>query len=240
MSRTDPTLSPVTSAAALSSPPGTGMASRSAVPADRILIRNIDWKAYRQISDALGEHHHYRLSYDGKDLELMTKSMGHGMYGRFLCFVVVVLTETLQLSRRSCGDMTCDREDIAHGIEPDECFYIENEPRVRGKRDIDLAVDPAPDLGIEIDLTTDSRRRMGIYAAIRVPEIWRYEDRTKTVLIYVLQPDGQYATVERSRCLPLVGAADLTRFLQRQQDEEESSLLKEFRQWAEAEAKKQR
>lgn len=240
MNRTDPAM-PVTQTAPIGGPPGAESApSVESFPSTgHILIRDIDWKAYRQISDALGEHHHYRLSYDGRDLELMTKSKGHGRYGSLLTRFVEVLTEELGLPIDSCGDMTCDREDLEKAIEPDNCFYIENEPRMREKEEIDLSVDPPPDLGIEIDLTTDSRRRLGIYAAIRVPEIWRYEGRKRIVTICVLQTDGQYASVERSRTFPVVSAADLTRFVQRRVTESENDLVAAFREWIRAELKNQ-
>ena len=234
MSHAEQTTVPIAPPPVVPPPPGAEPDASPSSPSprsQRFLIRNINWAAYRQINDALGEHHHYRLSYNGKDLELMTKSYGHGFYGRFFVHLIQILTEALGLPLSCAGDMTCDREDVERGIEPDECFYIENEPRVRGKEKLDLTVDPPPDLALEIDLTTDWRRRMGIYAAIRIPEVWCYEGRTETVTIRVLQADGRYAVVERSRCLPLVSAADLTMFVQRRKSEEENSLLKAFREW---------
>ena len=80
---------------------------------------------------------------------------------------------------------------------------------------------------------------MGIYAAIRIPEIWRYEARSQSVIIYVLEPDGQYAIVESSRCLPVITATVLTQFVQRHKNEYDNVLMREFRRWAESEAKKQ-
>lgn len=193
------------------------------------MIRNIDWATYRKIADALGTRH-YRLSYDGEDLELMTTSKGHGMYSRLLYRLIVILTEMLGLSLESCGDMTCDREDVERAIEPDECFYVENAARVRGKMTVDLTVDPPPDLAVEVDLSTDSQRRMGIYAKIAVPEIWRFDGAALS--IHLRQPDGVYAVVERSRCFPVVAAADLTRFLQQRTPEvDENDLLRSFRDW---------
>lgn len=62
---------------------------------------------------------------------------------------------------------------MAQGIEPDQCFYIQNEAVVRGKKRIDLAFDPPPDLAIEIDVT--SRTHPSIYEALKVPELWRFE-----------------------------------------------------------------
>jgi Uma2 family endonuclease len=194
----------------------------------RFLIRGIDWATYRKISDALAERH-YHMSFDGKDLELMTISKGHGGFSRLLALMVFILTEETGMPHESCGDMTLERNDLKQGIEPDECFYLTNEPRVRGKQQIDLAVDPPPDLGVEIDLTTDSRRRLGIYAQIRVPEIWRYDGKEAT--IYQLQADGQYTIAERSRFFSFLSAADLSRFLARRNESDESMLLRSFREW---------
>lgn len=194
----------------------------------RFMIRNVDWATYRKISEALGTRH-YRLSYDGENLELMTKSKGHGMYSRFFYRLIAILTEVLGLALESCGDMTCDNENVERAIEPDECFYIENAPRVMGREKVNLNIDPPPDLAVEVDLTTDARRRLGIYAALRVPEIWRYDGRAVTV--HQRQADGTYAVVEGSRFFPLVTAADLTRFLQQRGQTDENTLLNSFRDW---------
>ena len=118
---------------------------------------------------------------------------------------------------------------LERAIEADETFYIENEPKVRAKQKIDLNFDPPPDLGVEIDLTTDSRRRFGIYAQIAVPEIWRFDG--VTVTIHQRQPDGQYVIAERSKFFPFLAASDLTRFLGQRMETDESTLLQSFRQW---------
>jgi Uma2 family endonuclease len=201
----------------------------------RFLIGGIDWVAYRQIADALpGRHFH--MSYDGEDLELMTISGEHGGCSRLVAFMVLILTDEIGLPRRTCGDMTLNREDLERGIEPDECFYITNEPTVRGKK-IDLAVDPPPDLGVEIDLTTDSRRRFGIYAKIAVPEIWRYDGKVAT--IFQRTSDGQYAVAERSQFFLFLTAADLNRFLQMRDQVDETTLLRSFRQWVREQVQQQ-
>jgi Uma2 family endonuclease len=141
----------------------------------------------------------------------------------------VVLTEELQLPVASCGDMTVDREDLERGLEGDESFYIENEPRVRGKEQIDFAVDPPPDLGIEIDIAASSRRRMAIYAALKVPEVWRYDARTLTV--FLLGTDGQYAPASKSRVFPQIPVDEIAGFLQQVNQLEENELVRQFRTW---------
>jgi Uma2 family endonuclease len=122
----------------------------------RFLLRGVDWAAYRKISEALTGRH-VRLTYDGGSLEFMTISYLHARLSRLIARLITVLTEELGLLMCGCGDMTCAREDLERALEPDEGFYIENEPAIRDKEEIDLSVDPPPDLAVGIDLHRSSR-----------------------------------------------------------------------------------
>jgi Uma2 family endonuclease len=193
----------------------------------RIRLHDIDWATYRTISDALTGRH-VRLTYDRGRLELMTISAEHGFLSRLFTHMIGVLAEELGLGRRSVGDMTCDREDVLRGLEPDECFYIANEPRMRGKRKVDLAVDPPPDLAIEIDISRPSRERQGVYEALGVPELWVFDD---FVLVgFSLGAEG-YEPIETSRSFSPLRIADLLPFLERRHEVEEGELLRSFREW---------
>src|SRR5262249_17087838 len=155
---------------------GSIMATATATPEQSsqfFLVRGIDWPTYRKISDAF-QGRHLRITFDRGNLELMTISRAHGSYSRLLGRFVFVLREEFTLPISSCGDMTCDREDLDRGLEPDESFYIVNEALVRDKEEIDLAVDPPPDLALEIDISRSSQNRLEIYAAMRVPEVWQW------------------------------------------------------------------
>lgn len=210
-------------------PPGAPASSERPEPGEqRFLIRNIDWATYRKFADAVGERH-YRLSFDGRDLELMTTHIAHDRYGRFLGDMVLVLAEETDKTLDCGGEFTMEREDLEQAIESDETFYLDNEPLVRGKKKLDLKVAPPPDLAGEIDLTTDSRRRLKIYAQIQVPEIWRYDGKVCTIL--QRQPNGEYASVECSRYFPFLTAADLTRFLQMRDQADVVTVVRAFRQW---------
>jgi len=194
----------------------------------RFLLRDVDWKAYRQISDAL-EGRHLRFTYDRGNLEFMDISSTHANCSRLLGRLVIALTEELALPIRSLGDMTCDREDLERGLEPDECFYVENESRVRGKKRINLATDPPPDLAIEVDITSSSLRRMDIYAAIGVPEVWRYDETS--LIVYRRQEDGSYAESEHSQHFLDTPVSQIATFLNRRDQMDENSLVREFRTW---------
>jgi Uma2 family endonuclease len=199
-----------------------------ALDGQRFVLRDVDWATYRRISDALtGRHLHF--AYDRGTLEFMTSSPIHARFSRLIARLITVLTEELGLPMSSCGDMTCDREDLERGIEPDECFYLNNEPLIRGKEKLDFTADPPPDLAVEIDISRSSHRRLGIYAALGVPEVWRFDG--ETLKIFQRGEAGQYAMAERSRHFPIVSAADLVRFLQRWSQVDENSLLRSFREW---------
>jgi Uma2 family endonuclease len=194
----------------------------------RFLLRAVDWKTYRAISRAL-EGRHLRLTYDRGNLEFMTISSTHGNYSRLLGRLIFVLAEEYGLPISSFGDMTCDREDLDRGAEPDECFYLENEPRIRGREEIDLTTDPPPELIVEIDISRSSRNRLSIYAAMGVPEVWQFNG--ETLRVHQRGADGQYAVSDHSRHFPSLPVGELSAFLHRRTQMDEVSLVRSFRAW---------
>jgi Uma2 family endonuclease len=194
----------------------------------RFVFRAVDWSTYQAFQHALGERH-LRLTFDGENLEIMTVSLLHDFLSRLLGRFLVVLTEELDMPLRSAGSMTLDQEDVNRGLEPDECFYIINEPRVRGKKELDLERDPPPDLGMEIDISRSSLNRLAIYAAIKVPEVWRYDG--ENLFIYQLNATGEYELSARSKYFRMVPMEAVKEFLSRKNEMDENSLVKLFRAW---------
>jgi Uma2 family endonuclease len=124
--------------------------------------------------------------------------------------------------------MTFKRK-LLRGLEPDECFCIANERRIRGRDDIDLRVDPPPDLVLEIDVSRSSLDRMSIYAAMGVPEAWRY---SKGKVSYRTGPsDGSYADTPTSLTLRPLTPADLMPLVAMRGAMEENALIRQFRAW---------
>ena len=123
--------------------------------------------------------------------------------------------------------MTCKRQKKRRGLEPDECYWIANSGAVRGKREIDLRSDPPPDLAIEVDVSSSSVNRMGIYAALGVPEVWRLKDEKLT--FHHLQSDGKYAAVAASLAFPGLAALELTPFLAMDGQLDESEMVVKLR-----------
>jgi Uma2 family endonuclease len=143
--------------------------------------------------------------------------------------LIFALVEELEIEIKSAGSTTLKRKLTNRGIEPDNCYYIQNEPEVRGKQELDLETNPPPDLAIEIDITSSSVNKFGIYSALGIPELWRYNGR---VLKFYQLAEGQYVEREFSIAFPLVSVTEMSRFIEQSKTTGEIALLKLFRAWA--------
>src|SRR5262249_51952791 len=131
----------------------TVVAPPISIPSEqRFVLYDVDWEFYEHLLEQLDNRHVF-VTYDRGALELMSPSRKHDTSGRLLFVIVHVIAEELNLPIASCGSTTFKRKRLKRGLEPDECFYIENELRVRGMREIDLSKDPPPDLAIEVEIT---------------------------------------------------------------------------------------
>ena len=195
---------------------------------DRVVLKNISWQSYQSLIVDFEREPAMRLTYDRGTLEIRMPLAPHETYKKILGRLIEAATEELNLEIRSLGSLTCSREDLAKGLEPDQCYYIQNESIVRGVAQIDLAKLPPPDLAVEIDITSSSLDRFSIYAALKVTEIWRYDGQILT--IYGLG-GSEYIIRDSSIALPRLKTGDILRFLSLSQSIGENNLMKQFRQW---------
>ena len=170
---------------------------------DHAVLHDVPWDVYVAMRDD-ESHRHVRMDYFRGTLELMSPKYRHEKYNRRIGNVVWDLLVELGIPSLCAGSTTFRREAGEAGKEADTCFYIANEPLVRDKDDIDLAIDPPPDLAIEVDNFNNSEGKLPIYAALRVPEVWRYDTRTGVLWFGRLQADGTYRSIVRSEALPLL------------------------------------
>ncbi|PSN80515.1 hypothetical protein C8B47_06025, partial [filamentous cyanobacterium CCP4] len=177
---------------------------------DRVILQNISWQTYRSLVSDFEQEPALRLTYDLGTLEIRMPLDPHETYKKLLGRLIEAATEELGLEIRSLGSRTCDREDIAKGLEPDQYYYIQHEAQVRGVGQINLAQYPPPDLAVEIDITSSSLNRLAIYSVLRIPELWRFDGENLT--IYALQGEG-YVVSLTSLALPPLTANDIERFL---------------------------
>ncbi|MBW4641458.1 MAG: Uma2 family endonuclease [Goleter apudmare HA4340-LM2] len=153
--------------------------------ADRVVLYNISWQQFENLLLDLGASRVARVAYDDGTLEIMTPLPEHEYYKEIIGDIIKDTAEVLELDYECYGSTTWKRELKKAGIESDNCFYFQNEAKIRGKLTFDLNQDPPPDLALEIDVTSKSLDRFPIYARLGVPEIWCYD--SGEIKIYLLQ-----------------------------------------------------
>jgi Uma2 family endonuclease len=192
-----------------------------------ILLENISWATYERL---LRENERrIRFTYDDECLEIMTLGLEHEIYRSLIGRMIVLLTLELNIAIMSGGSTTLKKKAKKKGLQGDECFWIQNEPLMRGKKEFDIRKDPPPDLAVEVDISRSCLDRMAIYAAMRVPEIWRYTEGS--LIVYQLGADGNYAVCNQSLAFPFLPMAELERFLHEIGTRDETSLMRSFAAW---------
>ncbi|HEY9602576.1 MAG TPA: Uma2 family endonuclease [Allocoleopsis sp.] len=197
--------------------------------ADRVVLHNISWQQFENLLVDLGESRTARVAYDDGTLEIMTPLPEHEYYKEALGDAIKDIAEVLDQDYESLGSTTWKREIKKAGVEPDNCFYFQNEPKIRGKLEYDLNQDPPPDLALEIDVTSKSLSRFSIYARLGVPEIWCYD--SGVLKIYQLQNEG-YIEVETSQVFPTLPIQELPALIEQYRPQGRRAMRRAVREWA--------
>ena len=196
----------------------------------RVILSNISWQTFEQLLKELGDNRASRLAYDEGILEIMTPLGLHENNNRFIDDLIRAIADELDLNLKKFGSLTLKRSKKQKGAEPDSCYYLQNEALVRSKQEIDLDNDPPPDLVLEIDITSGSLDKRPIYAAIGVPEFWRY-DGNKLQVFVLQQSTGDYQQVTQSPTFPWMSLDVIPRFIRQSLVGGETATLRAFRAW---------
>ena len=194
----------------------------------RTVLHNISWETFETLLKETGEDRGSRFAYDGSTLEIMTPLFEHENPKCNFHNFIIALAEELNIEIKSAGSTTLKSKIVRKGIEPDNCYYIQNELAVRGRETLDLTNSPAPDLAIEIGITSSSVDKFDIYSALGVSELWKYDG--KDLKFYQLVEE-EYLEREYSIAFPLVSVKDISRFIEQSKTMGEIALLKSFRNW---------
>ena len=197
--------------------------------ADRVVLYNIGWQQFENLLKDLGDKRAARIAYDRGTLEIMTPLPEHEHYKEVISDIVKDLADLLDLDYESLGSTTWKRESRLAGVEPDNCFYFQNEAAIRGKLQFDLNQDPPPDLVLEIDLTSKSLNRFPIYARLGVPEIWCYD--SGELKIYQLQ-NGEYQEAQISLVFPNLAVQEIPRLIEQNRSLGRRAIRQAVRAWA--------
>jgi Uma2 family endonuclease len=191
------------SSASVASPPRL-------VPDKRVVLPCVSWETYERLLADDEERRVPRITYDQGVLELVTPSTPHEEDALVFAHLVFIVAANLGTPIRSVGSTTFRRKDLERGFEPDASFYIQNEERIRGKRQIDRTVDPPPDVVLEMEMTRSALDKLPLFASMGIPEVWHCDGQRVTILI--LEQD-RYRESSNSLALPALTSDILTRFL---------------------------
>ncbi len=194
----------------------------------RLFLPNVPWAEYEYLLSQITDSSSIRLSYDQGKLEIMTLSPRHENIKIFFGHLLFALTEALDMKMIGLGSTTFKLPTAARGTEPDDCYYIRRAELIEDQAELDLAIDPGPDLVLEIDLTHPSLDKMPIYASLGVLELWRYDGER---MHFYLLVGEQYQEIDSSDLFPFLTATQLTQFIPTTKYRNLIPLIQAFRQW---------
>ncbi len=195
-----------------------------------IVLSNISWETYnRFVEETMNKIRNPLFYYENGNLLIMVKSLEHEFITDYIVLFINFVTVEWSINCGSLGSATFRKNEIERGFEPDSCFYFENEGKIRGVKRFDFSIHPAPDLIIEVDITSLSTFRQHIFAAFGVPEIWRFDGEQIEILKL---ENKKYIAVENSLSLPKVTPKVLTEFIKESQTLSRLEWIAKIRDWA--------
>ncbi|WP_309739499.1 MULTISPECIES: Uma2 family endonuclease [unclassified Chamaesiphon] len=197
-----------------------------APPDEIIRLSGISWKTYETLLEELSERR-LRLTYNRGNLEIMAPSPEHELSKEVLGRFIDTIAEEFDVNIYPLGSTTFKQPELS-GAEPDKCFYIQNIAAVQGKKRLDMGTDPAPDLVVEIDITSSSQNRLQVYADLGVAEVWIYNG--ESLIIQQLQ-NGNYIVSQTSQFFANLSISEVSKWLQRSTTMDYLALVKAFRAW---------
>jgi Uma2 family endonuclease len=186
------------------------MTTTDAPPEDRVVMRHVRWDTYERLMADHEDSPVPRFTYDRGTLEITMPGNLHEGLSELVSAMMNVIAETRDVDMTALGSTTFKDAGWDRGFEPDACFYLANAARVRGLRRIVPRVDPPPEIVFEVDITSSSIDKLALYAQFGVPEVWRHDGNTASILVLTGEA---YEQTDRSVAVPGLDGATLTRLL---------------------------
>jgi len=203
--------------------------AKSSLPLqEHVYLPGVSYSTYEALVTEIEDRRRLRITYHRGEMEIMSPTPDHERAKTLFGRMIEALTEELSIPVLSCGSTTFKDQLLDCGLEPDECYWVQREAEVRGRK-IKIGEVPPPDLVLEVDITTSVIDRFSVYSALGFPEIWQYVDGE--IVIHLLQKNGQYAVAGQSLALPMVSVAKLVEHLGRCHQTDETTWIRAFRRW---------
>ena len=198
-------------------------------PENRMVLDNVAWETYVALADQRSGSVP-RMTYDNGVLEMMSPKREHESIGRIIGRIVETYSELMDIEIISVASVTVKRSDLSKAFEADESYYVTHAAQLLGKKEMDFEVDPPPDLVIEVELTSSTIKKMQLFAAMHVLEVWRHDG--ESLQMYRLL-DGAYQGIESSLQLPGLTAQRINETLAQRDSIGETKLIQGFRKSSE-------
>jgi Uma2 family endonuclease len=151
-----------------------------------VVMHGVDWRTYGALRDLL-DSPGIRMTYLEGALEIMSPSRRHEHEKTVIARMIECFALERDVPLQGWGSTTFKREAKERGLEPDECYCV--------GRDLG----DAPDIALEIVVTSGGINRLAVYSGLGVREVWIF--REGRFRLYAL--DGErYDEVARSALVP--------------------------------------
>jgi Uma2 family endonuclease len=194
-------------------------------PETRMVLENVAWETYVELADQR-RGSIPRMTYDNGVLEMMSPKRDHENIACLIGRIVETFSELKDIEIISVASVTVKRSDLAKAFEADESYYVTHAAQLLGKKELDFAVDPPPDLVIEVELTSSAIKKMQLFAAMHVLEVWRHDGESLQMHRWL---DGAYQQIESSVQLPGLTAQQINETLALRDTIGETKLIQGFR-----------
>ena len=177
---------------------------------DRVLLPNVSWAAYTRLADDLGSGP--RLTYDHGWLEIEMPGWVHELIAALVGEIVIATLKRQRITYAPGKSTTWRQISASRGLQADECYYVQNVHRVADKLDLDLSVDPPPDLAVEVEVESPLLDKVDVYRGLGVPELWRVR-ADGACEFFQLDAAGRYQPAAASAAVPPLTAAVVSQYV---------------------------
>jgi Uma2 family endonuclease len=195
-----------------------------------IVLDDVSWDFYEHQLEENGDRH-IRVTFSDGSLEIMPPLPKHERWGSRIGRLIEAMCEERDIMMAPAGAATFRDKQKHKGLEPDECYYIAHwEAAQELEGPFDPSIHPPPDLAIEIDITRRSIAKQPVYAALGIPELWRFDGERLQVL--ALSRAGRYEDRSASSAFPFLPMPQFEQFLLRFDTERnDNAVTRAFREW---------
>lgn len=198
-----------------------------------VVLTDIGWDGFETFVNLMGDRRFPRVLYANRSLTLVSPSLLHEHGSDRLDTVVRAVTYELDLPCQPTGSTLLRRRDLARGIMGDRTYYLANEARVRARlrnqEELDLNIDPPPDLAIEVEITHPAAGALETWRLLGVPEVWVYYGLRQVLTIFHLDGHGRYVEAPASLVFPFLTALEIQVWVAQPQTESETRWERRFR-----------